>query len=84
MTYVKASVLALLIAVVVGAASGVGRLLVLAVGSLHPEDKAAVLSQSISEAMNCAALLATPMIPLGLIVAYVVRRRRQGARAQPK
>jgi len=64
MTYVKAGVVALLAAVALGAATGAWRVLVLAVERLRPEDRQVVLSQSISEAMNCAAFYATLMIPL--------------------
>jgi ABC-type Fe3+ transport system permease subunit len=70
-------------AVALGAASGAWRVLVLAVERLRPEDRQVVLSQSISEAMNCAAFYAMLMIPLGLIVAYVVRGRRQRLKSQP-
>jgi ABC-type Fe3+ transport system permease subunit len=82
-TYVKAVIVALLAAVALGAATGAWRVLVLAVERLRPEDRQVVLSQSISEAMNCAAFYAMLMIPLGLIVAYVVRRRRQRLKSQP-
>lgn len=82
MAYLRAGVLALLAAVVLGALTGIWRVLVLAMERLRPEDKAVVLSQSISEAMNSAAFYATLMIPLGLIVAYAVRRRRQRLKSQ--
>lgn len=83
MAYLKVGLLALLAALILGAATGAWRMLVMAVERLRPEDRAAVLSQNISEAMNCAAFYATLMIPLGLIVAYVVRRRRQRLKSQP-
>ena len=83
MTYVKAGVLGLLASLVLGAATGAWLLLVRAVGSLRPEDKAAALAQSIAEAMNCAAFYATVMIPLGLILAYVLRRRRGRLKSRP-
>lgn len=82
-TYVKAGVLALLASLVLGAVTGAWRVLVMSVESLRPEDKAVVLSEGISEAMNCAALYATLTIPLGLIVAYVVRRRRKRLMSPP-
>lgn len=82
-TYAKAGFLALLASLVLGAVTGAWFLVVRAVGSLRPEDKAAVLAQSIAEAMNCAALYATVMIPLGLILAYVLRRRRGRLKSQP-
>ncbi len=77
MAYVKAGLLALLAALVLGAVTGAWSVLILAVEKLRPEDEAVVLSQSVSEAMSAAAFAATLMIPLGLIVAYVVRRRRR-------
>ena len=83
MTYVKAGLLALLASLVLGALTGAWFLLVRAVGSLRPEDKAAVLSQSIAETVNCAAFYALLLIPLSLIVAYVVRRRRQRLKSRP-
>jgi ABC-type Fe3+ transport system permease subunit len=82
-TYVKAGLLGLLASLVLGAVTGAWFLLVRAVGSLRPGEKAAVLAQSISEAMNCAAFCATLMIPLGLILAYLVRRRRRRLKSQP-
>lgn len=75
--YLKAGLLALLAALVVGAVSGAWCVLILAVERLRPEDEAVVLSQSISEAMNAAAFSAALMIPVVLLVAYVVRRRRR-------
>lgn len=83
MTYVKASLLALLASLVLGAVTGAWFLLVRAVGSLRPEDRVAILSQSISEAMNCAAFYAILAIPLGLVVAYLVRRRRKRLMSPP-
>ncbi len=75
--YLKAGLLALLAALLVGAVTGAWCVLILAVEKLRPEDEAAVLSQSISEAMNAAAFSAALMIPVVLLVAYVVRRRRR-------
>jgi len=49
MTYVKASVLALLAALALGAATGGGLALVLAVERLRPEDRQVVLSRSIAK-----------------------------------
>ncbi len=83
MAYLKAALAAIPAALALGAVTGAWRALVLAVERLRPEDRQVVLSQSISEAMNCAAFYATLMIPVGLIVAYVVRRRRQRLKSQP-
>lgn len=83
MTYVKAGGFALLAAVALGAATGAWRVLVLAVERLRPEDRQVVLSQSISEAMSCAAFYATLMIPLGFVIAYFVRRRRKRPKTEP-
>lgn len=83
MTYVKAGLLALLASLVLGAVTGAWLVLMMAVERLRPEDKAGVLSQGISEAMNCTALYAILLVPLGLVVAYVVRRRRQRLTSEP-
>lgn len=82
MAYLKAGLFALLAALALGAVTGAWRMLVLAVERLYPEDKAVVLSQSISEAMNSAAFYAMVLIPLGLVIAWVVRRRRQRLKAE--
>ncbi len=74
MTYVKAGVLALFVALILGAASGAWSVLVMAVERLPPEDKATVLAQSISVGMNSAAFLAVVLIPCGLVVAHALRR----------
>lgn len=53
MAYLKAGLLALLASLVLGAVTGAWSLVVRAVGNLRPEDKAAVLAQSIAFPTRC-------------------------------
>lgn len=76
MAYLKAGALALLAALSFGAAAGIWRVLMLAFEHLRPEDRATVLASSISEAINTAAFLAILLVPIGFLVAFAVRRRR--------
>ncbi len=77
MAYVKAVILAVLAAIALGAAGGAWALLKLTVERLRPEDKAAVYSQAISEAINCLAFYITVLIPFAVVLVAIRRRRRR-------
>jgi hypothetical protein len=75
--YLKATALAVVGALLIGAATATWSIVQAAFAALRPEDKATVLSRSISEGMNCAAFYLSVLVPLGLVVAYVLRRRKR-------
>jgi len=77
MAYLKAGFLAMLAALVSGIATGAWRVLVIAVERLRPEDRAVVLAQGTSAAINDAALFAILMVPLGLLLVFAARRWRR-------
>lgn len=79
MVYLKAGFLALLAALALGAATGVWRAMALAYDRLPPGDRAVVLAAAISEALNCAAFLCILLIPIGLLAAFLLKRRRARA-----
>ncbi len=76
MAYMKAIIVALFTALVLGAATGAWWLFRAAVESLRPEDKAVIYSRAISEAMNCVAFFVLLLTPLAVVVVAAWRRWR--------
>ncbi len=74
MTYVKAVLLALVAAVLLGLAAGVMD----AIRLLPPEDKATFVAASISCATNSIAFYALVLIPAAIAIASAGRRRARG------
>ncbi len=74
--------LGLILAIGLGCVLGVGLVVVGARTvpgpTVEPSQKATILAQSISEAMNCSAAAAIVLIPLGAIVVWRRTRRRDG------
>jgi hypothetical protein len=73
MGYLKTAALGVLASVAMGAA--VGAYGILGAGNLGPADKAAVYSQAISEAMNCATFFTIVLVPVALVVVLLRNRR---------
>lgn len=76
MGYLKPVILALAAAIALGVLVGAYDVLGAAVRGLSSADKAAVLSQGISEGMNCTALFALVLVPAALGLAYFRRGGR--------
>ena len=69
MAYLKAATLAVLAALLAGAATGVVGVIGGAMQRLRPEDKAVVLAEATSEAMNNAAFFLLLLLPLTVALA---------------
>jgi hypothetical protein len=74
MVYVKAALLALFVALALGGAGGAWSV---RIERLPPEEEATVLAQSISVSMNNGAFCSVVLIPAGLVVVHVLRRRKR-------
>ena len=83
MAYLKAAALAVVGAVVVGVGTALWSLLEAALRLLRPGDRTTVLSQAISEGMNCVAFYLFAFLPFALAVVFIARRWRRGRQPGP-
>lgn len=73
MAYVKAVVVALVAAIVLGAGTGVVEALIGAGATVHPEDKATKYAMGFSLAANCAAFFVLLFVPLSVVLLFAAR-----------
>ena len=74
MRYFRAALLGLVVAIVLGAATGVHEYVHLA-GEAGAEGRARAYAESIAMGLNCAALFALVCVPVAVILSVALRRR---------